>query len=106
MKGRHRPRTAARWLASAPWPLLKTMEKAKGGNPTGANQYGAGSRDRSENAIGSKTLAELGRIASRAETRASPPVAAIPLYKRAASLSAQRGEHGAAGAAVRMQAGP
>jgi hypothetical protein len=30
----------------------------------------------------------------------------FPLYSRAASLSAQRGEHGAAGAAVRMQAGP
>lgn len=40
--------------------LYDAGQKAKGGNPTGANQYAGGNRNRSENCTGSKTLAELG----------------------------------------------
>ena len=39
--------------------LYSQSEKAKGGNPTGSNQHGIVSRNRSDDATGSKTLADM-----------------------------------------------
>ena len=40
--------------------ILRDMEKARGGNPTGNNQYQEGERNRLHDATSSKTLSDLG----------------------------------------------